>query len=91
MDAKNRTRQNIPYRRTVEVDRLFIDGDTVVKLTHIVRKLRTNAIEGLPRLRTPEDVIEWATEKFVTDYEEQHGGITVTVSGMAAVDTETEN
>ena len=91
MDAKTRSRQNIPYRRTVEVDRLFIPGDTVVKLSHIVRKLRTSNIEGFPRLRTPEDVIEWATEKFVADYEEKHGGITVTVSGMSAVDTETEN
>jgi hypothetical protein len=84
----SKSKQRVPYRRTVDVSDIVVSGDTVLKLTHIVRKSHEGALKGdLPRVGSLSFAIQVAAERLVSDYETQYGQIIIAPSGLTCTDS----
>ncbi len=83
-----KSKQCVPYRRTVDTSEIVVSGDTVLKLSHIVRKSHEGALKGgLPRVGSLSFAIQVAAERLVADYEAEYGKIVIAASGLTCSDS----
>lgn len=84
-----RSKSNRPYNRSVDLTGVILNGDYVIKASHIVRQSRKGG--NGTRYHSVEDFLERSFEDAVVAYEEKHGEIEIAPSGLSVISSTSEN
>jgi len=79
----SKTKQRQPFRKSINLSDVTIDGDLVLRGTVIVRESQ-KGIDGVPEFFSVEHLLVYAFKKVIGEIEPVLGKIEITTSGLAA-------